>query len=89
MSENGLLKKLHQLGVFTGADLLEIPEMTLIDLFGRFGYDLYRKRVAFQIRQSSLTAFANQLEVSELMVNYYMKKMIIKSEISKECPACG
>lgn len=37
------VEKLHQMGVFTGADLLEIPEMTLIDHFGRFGYDLYRK----------------------------------------------
>ena len=37
------VEKLHQMSVFTGADLLEIPEMTLIDHFGRFGYDLYRK----------------------------------------------
>ncbi|WP_242237016.1 DNA polymerase IV [Streptococcus acidominimus] len=37
------VEKLHEMGVFTGADLLEIPEMTLIDTFGRFGYDLYRK----------------------------------------------
>lgn len=35
--------KLHEMGVFTGADLLAISEMTLIDHFGRFGYDLYRK----------------------------------------------
>lgn len=34
---------LQDMGVFTGKDLLEIPEMTLIDHFGRFGYDLYRK----------------------------------------------
>lgn len=31
------------MGVFTGADLLEVPEVTLIDRFGRLGYDLYRK----------------------------------------------
>ncbi len=37
------VERLHELGVFTGEDLLDIPEMTLIDLFGRFGYDLYRK----------------------------------------------
>mgnify|MGYP003583657598 FL=1 len=35
--------RLHDMGIYTGADLLEIPEMTLIDHFGRFGYDLYRK----------------------------------------------
>ena len=37
------VKKLHQLGVYKGEDLLKIPEMKLIDHFGRFGYDLYRK----------------------------------------------
>ena len=37
------VERLHQMGVFTGADLLEVPEVTLIDRFGRLGYDLYRK----------------------------------------------
>ncbi|TWT16329.1 DNA polymerase IV [Streptococcus sp. sy010] len=37
------VQRLHDLGVFTGKDLLDLPEMTLIDQFGRFGYDLYRK----------------------------------------------
>lgn len=37
------VKRLHELGVYTGADLLEVSEMTLIDHFGRFGFDLYRK----------------------------------------------
>ncbi|MCS4488250.1 DNA polymerase IV [Streptococcus sciuri] len=37
------VEKLHALSVYTGADLLRIPEMELIDRFGRFGYDLYRK----------------------------------------------
>ena len=37
------VEKLHEMGVYTGADLLKIPEMTLIDKFGRFGFDLYRK----------------------------------------------
>lgn len=35
--------KLHEMGIYKGSDLLEVPEMTLIDKFGRFGYDLYRK----------------------------------------------
>ncbi|WP_159560241.1 DNA polymerase IV [Streptococcus halichoeri] len=35
--------KLHEMGVYTGKDLLAIPETTLIDRFGRFGFDLYRK----------------------------------------------
>lgn len=37
------VEKLHQMGVFTGGDLLEISEITLIDRFGRLGFDLYRK----------------------------------------------
>ncbi|MBY5005704.1 DNA polymerase IV [Streptococcus suis] len=37
------VERLHEMGVFTGKDLLDVPEMTLIDKFGRFGYDLYRK----------------------------------------------
>ncbi len=37
------VEKLNQMGIFTGADLLEIPEITLIDRFGRLGFDLYRK----------------------------------------------
>lgn len=35
--------RLHELGVYRGADLLELSESQLIDHFGRFGYDLYRK----------------------------------------------
>ncbi|MGT2743417.1 DNA polymerase IV [Streptococcus plurextorum] len=37
------VQRLHDMKIYTGADLLEVPEMTLIDRFGRFGYDLYRK----------------------------------------------
>lgn len=37
------VERLHELGVFTGKDLLALSEVTLIDQFGRFGYDLYRK----------------------------------------------
>ncbi|HFI0469651.1 TPA: DNA polymerase IV [Streptococcus suis] len=37
------VERLHEMGVYTGQDLLDVPEMVLIDRFGRFGYDLYRK----------------------------------------------
>ncbi|MDY5973604.1 DNA polymerase IV [Streptococcus hyovaginalis] len=37
------VEKLQALGVKTGKDLLALSEMTLIDHFGRFGYDLCRK----------------------------------------------
>lgn len=37
------VQRLHEMGVYHGSDLLEIPEMILIDTFGRLGYELYRK----------------------------------------------
>ncbi|WP_067102814.1 DNA polymerase IV [Streptococcus sp. DD13] len=37
------VQRLHERGIYTGADLLQVPEMELIDHFGRFGFDLYRK----------------------------------------------
>lgn len=37
------VERLHDMGIYNGADLLDVSEMTLIDTFGRFGYDLYRK----------------------------------------------
>lgn len=37
------VNRLHEMNIYTGQDLLSIPEMVLIDTFGRFGYDLYRK----------------------------------------------
>ena len=37
------VEKLHEMEIYTGGDLLEIPEITLIDRFGRLGFDLYRK----------------------------------------------
>ncbi|MGT2866107.1 DNA polymerase IV [Streptococcus fryi] len=46
--------KLHDLSVFNGQDLLKLSESDLIDHFGRFGYDLYRK--ARGISQSPVRA---------------------------------
>ena len=37
------VERLHEMGIYTGADLLDISEVTLIDRFGRLGFDLYRK----------------------------------------------
>ncbi|KXT75694.1 DNA polymerase IV [Streptococcus sp. DD12] len=37
------VERLHQLGIYTGADLQTWSEVDLIDQFGRFGFDLYRK----------------------------------------------
>ena len=77
------VEKLHQLGVFTGADLLEIPEMTLIDLFGRFGYDLYRKARGI----SNSPVKSNRIRKSIGSERTYGKLLYeeddVKSEISK------
>ncbi|MGK0551331.1 DNA polymerase IV [Enterococcus faecalis] len=35
--------KMHELGIYTGADLYQQDEMTLIRIFGKMGYSLYRK----------------------------------------------
>ena len=37
------VERLHEMGIYTGADLLDVSEITLIDRFGRLGFDLYRK----------------------------------------------
>ena len=77
------VEKLHQLGVFTGADLLEIPEITLIDLFGRFGYDLYRKARGI----SNSPVKSNRIRKSIGSERTYGKLLYeeddVKSEISK------
>lgn len=77
------VEKLHQLGVFTGADLLEIPEMTLINLFGRFGYDLYRKARGI----SNSPVKSNRIRKSIGSERTYGKLLYeeddVKSEISK------
>jgi DNA polymerase-4 len=77
------VEKLHQLGVYTGADLLEIPEMTLIDHFGRFGYDLYRKARGI----SNSPVKPNRIRKSIGSERTYGKLLYddadIKSEISK------
>ena len=37
------VERLHEMDIYTGADLLDVSEVTLIDRFGRLGFDLYRK----------------------------------------------
>ena len=37
------VERLHEMGIYTGENLLAVSEVTLIDRFGRLGFDLYRK----------------------------------------------
>lgn len=71
---------LHQMGVFTGADLLEISEITLIDRFGRFGFDLYRK--ARGIDNSPVKS--NRIRKSIGKEKTYSKILNLDEDIKKE-----
>ena len=77
------VEKLHQLGVFTGADLLEIPEMTLIDLFGRFGYDLYRKARGISNSPVKSNHIRKSIGIKRTYGKLLYEEDDVKSEISK------
>lgn len=77
------VEKLHALGVYSGKDLLAMSEMSLIDLFGRFGYDLYRKARGI----SNSPVKPNRIRKSIGSERTYSKLLYqeedIKAEISK------
>ncbi|KHD46304.1 DNA polymerase IV [Streptococcus hongkongensis] len=77
------VEKLHEMGVYKGEELLLLTEMTLIDQFGRFGFDLYRK--ARGISQSPVKP--NRIRKSIGSERTYAKLLYnegdIKAEISK------
>lgn len=74
------VEKLHQMEVYTGADLLEIPEMTLIDTFGRFGYDLYRKARGI----SNSPVKVNRVRKSIGKERTYRKLLYLEADAKKE-----
>ncbi|KXT74711.1 DNA polymerase IV [Streptococcus sp. DD10] len=74
------VQRLHEMGVFTGADLLEIPEMTLIDRFGRFGFDLYRKARGI----SNSPVKPNRIRKSIGKERTYGKLLYEEADIKKE-----
>ena len=74
------VEKLHQMGVFTGTDLLEISEITLIDRFGRLGFDLYRK--ARGIDNSPVKS--NRIRKSIGKEKTYSKILSLDEDIKKE-----
>ena len=74
------VEKLHQMGVFTGADLVEISEITLIDRFGRLGFDLYRK--ARGIDNSPVKS--NRIRKSIGKEKTYSKILNLDEDIKKE-----
>ena len=74
------VEKLHQMGVFTGADLLNISEISLIDRFGRLGFDLYRK--ARGIDNSPVKS--NRIRKSIGKEKTYSKMLNLEEDIKKE-----
>ena len=74
------VEKLHQMGVYTGTDLLEISEITLIDRFGRLGFDLYRK--ARGIDNSPVKS--NRIRKSIGKEKTYSKILSLDEDIKKE-----
>ena len=74
------VEKLHQMGVFTGADLLKISEISLIDRFGRLGFDLYRK--ARGIDNSPVKS--NRIRKSIGKEKTYSKVLNLEEDIKKE-----
>ena len=74
------VEKLHQMGVYTGTDLLEVSEITLIDRFGRLGFDLYRK--ARGIDNSPVKS--NRIRKSIGKEKTYSKILSLDEDIKKE-----
>ncbi len=74
------VEKLHGMGIYTGADLLKIPEMTLIDKFGRFGFELYRKARGI----SNSPVKSNRIRKSIGKERTYAKLLYSEEDIKKE-----
>ena len=74
------VEKLHEMGIYTGADLLDVSEVTLIDRFGRLGYDLYRK--ARGIHNSPVKS--NRIRKSIGKEKTYGKILQVEEDIKKE-----
>lgn len=74
------VERLHEMGVYTGKDLLDIPEVTLIDRFGRFGYDLYRKARGI----SNSPVKVNRIRKSIGKERTYRKLLYREEDILKE-----
>ena len=74
------VERLHEMGIYTGADLLDVSEVTLIDRFGRLGFDLYRK--ARGIHNSPVES--NRIRKSIGKEKTYGKILQAEEDIKKE-----
>lgn len=74
------VERLHEMGIYTGEDLLDVSEVTLIDRFGRLGFDLYRK--ARGIHNSPVKS--NRIRKSIGKEKTYGKILQVEEDIKKE-----
>lgn len=74
------VNRLHEMNIYTGQDLLSVPEMVLIDTFGRFGYDLYRKARGI----SNAPVKVNRVRKSIGKEKTYRKILYSEEDILKE-----
>ncbi|WP_308688004.1 DNA polymerase IV [Streptococcus oralis] len=74
------VERLHEMSIYTGEDLLAVSEVTLIDRFGRLGFDLYRK--ARGIHNSPVKA--NRIRKSVGKEKTYGKILQVEEDIKKE-----
>ena len=74
------VERLHEMGIYTGTDLLKVSEITLIDRFGRLGFDLYRK--ARGIHNSPVKS--NRIRKSIGKEKTYGKILQVEEDIKKE-----
>ena len=77
------VEKLHEMGIYTGQDLLEVPEMTLIDHFGRFGFDLYRKARGISHSPVKPNRIRKSIGSERTYAKLLYQEADIKAEISK------
>lgn len=78
------VEKLHELGVYTGKDLLEIPEITLIDHFGRFGFDLYRKARGISNSHVKPNRIRKSIGSERTYAKLLFGESDVKAELSKQ-----
>ena len=74
------VEKLHEMGIYTGADLLDVSEVTLIDRFGRLGFDLYRKARGIH----NFPVKSNRIRKSIGKEKTYGKILQVEEDIKKE-----
>ncbi|MGG6794786.1 UNVERIFIED_CONTAM: DNA polymerase IV [Streptococcus canis] len=77
------VEKLHDMGIYTGQDLLAVPEMTLIDHFGRFGFDLYRKARGISHSPVKPDRIRKSIGSERTYAKLLYQETDIKAEISK------